>query len=198
MLDKKTTRNDDQKTGQEVNLTSKEAYKLIQDKFISTTNQGPTGAVKVISKGDNNTFYVTYTCYNIEGGVDILSVIMAYSNGNWNFELPGFSAHGDLSKYNFVNVNEEEYFELNDYLAKVLIEGKRRQLSYNAWTTGDVKVKYVGDNNYYYVDYNEMLNDGGTNSLHLIMNYENGNWNFELPGFSASGDLSKYNFKPIS
>ena len=64
-----------------------------------------------------------------------------------------------MAKYNFVDVNSPEYFELNNDLAYTLIEGKRRELGYNTWTTGSAKVIKKGDNNYYWVTYTEKNND---------------------------------------
>ena len=196
-----TTNNDktDNAQNSEINLTSEEAFKLIESKRKSLKyDTWSTLNAKVLYKGDNNYYWVTYTEANVDGYKSSLGVIFHYENGEWNFELPGFSAHGDLSQYNFVEVNNSEYFELNDDLAFALIEGKRRSLGYNTWTTGSAKVIKKGDNNYYWITYIEKNNDGYESSLGVIVHYENGEWNFELPGFSAHGDLSQYNFVDIN
>ena len=162
-----------------------------------------TVSAKVLMKGDNNYYWVTYTDANIDGYYSSqLGVIFHYENGEWKFEIPGFSGttEDEIAKYNFVDINSSEYFELNDNLAFTLIEGKRRELGYNTWTTGSAKVIKKGDNNYYWVTYTEKNNNGYDSTLGVIFHYENGKWKFEIPGFSGTteDEMTKYNFVDIN
>lgn len=184
----------------EITLTSEQAFKLIESKRKSLNyDTWSTLKAKVLKKGDNNYFWVTYTEANVDGGNSSLEVIFHYENGSWNFDLPGFSGTTKeaVEKYNFVDIDSAEYFELNDDLAYALIEGKRSKLGYDTWTTSSAKVLKKGDNDYFYVTYIEANADGGNSQLSVIFHYENGSWNFEIPGFSAHGDLSQYNFVDI-
>ncbi len=186
----------------EANLTSEQAFKMIESKRKNLNyDTWSTLNAKVIKKGDNNYYWVTYTEANIDGYNSSLGVIFHYENGEWKFEIPGFSGTTEdaMSKYNFVNFSSTEYFELNDDLAYTLIEGKRRELGYNTWTTGSAKVIKKGDNNYYWVTYTEKNNDGYDSSLGVIFHYENGKWKFEIPGFSGTTEeaMSKYNFVDV-
>ena len=186
----------------EVNLTSEQAFKMIESKRKNLNyDTWSTLNAKVIKKGDNNYYWVTYTDANIDGYNSSLGVIFHYENGLWKFEIPGFSGTTEdtISKYNFVDVSSTEYFELNDDLAYTLIEGKRRELGYNTWTTGSAEVIKKGDNNYYLVTYTEKNNDGYDSSLGVIFHYENGEWEFNIPGFSGTTEdaMSKYNFVDV-
>jgi len=186
----------------EINLTSEQAFKLIESKRKSLKyDTWSTLNAKVLKKGDNNYYWITYTDANVDGYNSSLGVIFHYENGKWNFELPGFSGTTEdaMAKYNFVDVSSSEYFELNDDLAYVLIEGKRKELGYNTWSTASTKVLKKGDNNYYWVTYTEKNNDGYDAPLGVIFHYENGNWNFELPGFSGTTEdaMAKYNFVDV-
>ena len=91
----------------EITLTSEQAFKLIETKRKSLNyDTWSTLKAKVLKKGDNNYFYVTYTEANVDGGNSPLSVIFHYENGNWNFDLPGFSGTTEqlYKKYNFVDI----------------------------------------------------------------------------------------------
>jgi hypothetical protein len=187
----------------EINLTSEQAFKLIESKRKESNGDNwSTLKAKVLEKGDNNYYFVTYTQANLDGYDSPLGVIFHYEDGEWKFELPGMSGRTEelISKYNFIDVSSEEYFELNDDLAYILIEGKRRELGYNTWTTESAKVIKKGDDNYYWVTYTDRNNDGNKTTLGVIFHYENGKWEFELPGFSGTteDEMSKYNFKDIN
>ncbi|MBR4261863.1 MAG: hypothetical protein IKQ35_00680 [Bacilli bacterium] len=185
----------------QVNLTSEQAFKLIESKRKELKEDTwSTLNANVIKKGDNNYYWVAYTEIN-QYGYSPLAVIFHYENGEWEFSLPGFSGitEDDIKKYNFVDVNSSEYFELNNDLAYTLIEGKRKALGYNTWVTGSTKVIKKGDNNYYLVSYTEKNNDGYDSSLSVIFHYVKGEWEFSIPGFSGitEDDLKKYNFVDI-
>lgn len=187
---------------EEVSLTSEQAFKLIESKRENLKyDTWSTLNARVTQKGDNNYYYVTYTEANIDGYESSLGIIFHYENGEWNFELPGFSgtSQEEMDKYNFVGVNSSEYFELNDNLAFTLIEGKRRDLGYDTWKTSKAQVLKKGDNNYYYITYTESNNDGYDSELAIIFHYENGKWNFEIPGSSGftKDFIEKYNFVDI-
>ena len=186
----------------QANLTSEQAFNLIESKRKDLKyDTWSTLNAKVIKKGNNNYYWVTYTEANSDGYDSTLGVIFHYENGKWEFSIPGFSGttEDDMAKYNFVDVNSPEYFELNNVLAYTLIEGKRRELGYNTWTTGSVKVIKKGDNNYYWVTYTEKNNDGYDSTLGVIFHYENGKWEFSIPGFSGTteDDMAKYNFVDV-
>ena len=187
----------------EVNLTSEEAFKLIESKRKKSNGDNwSTLKAEVLEKGDNNYYWVGYTQADLDGYDSPLGVIFHYEDGEWKFELPGMSGRTEelISKYNFTDVSSEEYFELNDDLAYILIEGKRRELGYNTWTTESAKVIKKGDDNYYWVTYTERNNDGNKTPLGVIFHYENGKWKFELPGFSGTttDTIEKYNFVDIN
>ena len=186
----------------QTNLTSEQAFKLIESKRKDLKyDTWSTLNAKVIKKGNNNYYWVTYTEANIDGYDSTLGVIFHYENDKWEFSIPGFSGttEDDMAKYNFVDVNSPEYFELNNDLAYTLIEGKRRELGYNTWTTGSAKVIKKGDNNYYWVTYTEKNNDGYDSTLGVIFHYENGKWEFSIPGFSGTTEdaMAKYNFVDV-
>jgi hypothetical protein len=188
--------------GAQVNLTSEQAFKLIESKRKSLKyDTWSTLDAKVIKKGDNNYYLVTYTEANIDGYYSTVGVIFHYENGQWEFSIPGFSGTTEdaMAKYNFVDVNGSEYFELNNDLAYTLIEGKRRELGYDTWSTLDAKVIKKGDNNYYLVTYTEANIDGYYSTVGVIFHYENGQWEFSIPGFSGTTEdaMAKYNFVDV-
>ena len=62
--------------------------------------------VKLIAHGNNNTYWVSYEDYNLDGNyTESAGTIIEYKNGEWTTELPGFSGISDekISEYNFVN-----------------------------------------------------------------------------------------------
>lgn len=61
--------------------------------------------VKLIAHGDNNTYLVSYSDYNLDGYEEGASTIIQYKDGKWATNLPGFTGTSDeeMSKYNFVN-----------------------------------------------------------------------------------------------
>ena len=93
----------------EVNLTSEQAFKMIESKRKNLNyDTWSTLNAKVLKKGDNNYYWVTYTAANIDDYNSSLGVIFHYENGEWKFEIPGFSGTTEdkMSKYNFVDINQ--------------------------------------------------------------------------------------------
>lgn len=92
----------------EINLTSEQAFKMIESKRKSLNyDTWSTLNAKVLKKGDNNYYWVTYTEANIDGYDSALGIIFHYENDEWKFEIPGFSGTTEdaMTKYNFVDIN---------------------------------------------------------------------------------------------
>ena len=98
-----------------------------------------------------------------------------------------------------IDVDSDDEIKLSDTEAQTLIESKRQELGYDTWTTGVAKVIKKGDDNYYWVVYEEKNNDGYTSELNVIFHYEDGSWVFSIPGFSGTTaeTIEKYNFKDL-
>ena len=98
-----------------------------------------------------------------------------------------------------IDVDSDNEIKLSDTEAQTLIESKRQELGYNTWTTGVAKVTKKGDDNYYWVVYEEKNNEGYTSELNVIFHYEDGDWVFSIPGFSGTTaeTIEKYNFKDL-
>ena len=61
--------------------------------------------VELIAHGDNNTYWVVYTDYNLDGYEESAGTIIEYKDGKWTTTLPGFTGVNadELDKqYNFV------------------------------------------------------------------------------------------------
>ena len=162
------------------------------------------GKVKLIAHGDNNTYWVSYEEKNLDGYTTSVGAIIEYKDGKWTTDLPGFSGTSDeeMSKYNFVNYNnenlEETGTEMNLELAYgILNKYKAENLPNDArWYITDVKMVAHGDNNTYWVSYEDYNLDGYKEGAGAIIEYKNGKWTTDLPGFSGTSDeeMSKYNF----
>lgn len=98
-----------------------------------------------------------------------------------------------------IDVDSDDEIKLSDTEAQTLIESKRQELGYDTWTTGVAKVTKKGDDNYYWVVYEEKNNDGYTSELNVIFHYEDGSWVFSVPGFSGTTAeiVEEYNFKDL-
>lgn len=61
--------------------------------------------VKLVAHGDNDTYLVSYSDYNLDGYEEAAETIIEYKNGKWTTDLPGFTGISDeeMSKYNFVH-----------------------------------------------------------------------------------------------
>ena len=61
--------------------------------------------VTLVAHGDNNTYWVAYEDYNLDGYEEKAGAIIEYKNGKWVTDLPGFSGTDEemIKKYNFVN-----------------------------------------------------------------------------------------------
>ena len=81
--------------------------------------------------------------------------------------------------------------------ARELIENKRKGLGDDTWTTGTVEVLGKNKDDYYWISYEEIRNDGATSKLETIFHYENGAWVFDIPGSSYINNLSHYNFSDL-
>ncbi|MBQ9658209.1 MAG: hypothetical protein IJV31_05525 [Clostridia bacterium] len=162
------------------------------------------GKVKLIAHGDNNTYWVSYEEKNLDGYTTSVGAIIEYKDGKWTTDLPGLSGTSDeeMSKYNFVNYNnenlEETGTEMNLELAYgILNKYKAENLPNDArWYITDVKMVAHGDNNTYWVSYEDYNLDGYKEGAGAIIEYKNGKWTTDLPGFSGTSDeeMSKYNF----
>ena len=97
-----------------------------------------------------------------------------------------------------IDVDSDNEIKLSDTEAQTLIESKRQELGYDTWTTGTAKVTKKGDNNYYWVVYEEKNNDGYVSDAFAIIHYENGSWILDSFGFTGvSEGITKYNFKDL-
>ena len=78
----------------------------------------------------------------------------------------------------------------------ILNKYKNENLSNANWYIGKVKLIAHGDNNTYRVSYEEKNLDGYTTLLGAIIEYKNGKWTTNLPGFSGTSEeeMNKYNF----
>ena len=162
------------------------------------------GKVKMIAHGDDNTYWVSYDEVNLDGYIATVGAIIKYKNGKWITDLPGFSGTSDeeMSKYNFVNYNNENLEESNKEMSIELAYGilnkyKAENLPDDArWYITDVKLVAHGDNNTYLVSYEDYNLDGYEESAATIIQYKDGKWTTDLPGFTGTSDeeMSKYNF----
>ena len=181
-------------------LTSSQAFSLINNrkKELNYASWDITSAT-IKAEGDNDCYWVSYTSYNYSGYPMKMGVIICYKNDKWDFELPGFTGLTSSKKaeYNFVDVESEQYVELSSELAMKLINSKRKLAGDDTWTASNVRIVYKGDDNYYYVVYQENSNSGDTNVLGVIFHFDGKSWNFELPGNSTLTEdvISKYNFQ---
>ena len=78
----------------------------------------------------------------------------------------------------------------------ILNKYKNENLPDVNWYIGKVELIAHGDNNTYWVSYEEKNLDGYTETVGAIIEYKNGKWTTNLPGFSGISDeeTSKYNF----
>ena len=78
----------------------------------------------------------------------------------------------------------------------ILNKYKAEHVSDSSWYIGKVELKAHGDNNTYLVYYDEVNSDGYTTTLGTIIEYKNGKWTTDLPGFNGmiDDDFTKYNF----
>ena len=159
--------------------------------------------VKLIAHGDNNTYWVNYKDYNLDGYEESAATIIQYKDGKWITDLPGFTgtSEEEMSKYNFINYNNEKLEESNKEMSIELAYGilnkyKNENLPDANWYIGRVKLIAYGDNNAYWVTYEEKKLEGYTTTVGAIIQYKDGKWTTDLPGFSGTSEeeMSKYNF----
>ena len=188
------------------NMSTELAYGILnkyKNENLSDTNWY-IGKTKLIAHGDNNTYWVSYEECNLDGYTETVGAIIEYKDGKWTTHLPGFSGISDetMSKYNFVNYTNENLDELNKTMNielawGILTKYKAEKLPDDAkWYITDVKLIAHGDNNTYWVSYEECNLDSYTESVGAIIEYKDGKWATHLPGFSGISDetISKYNF----
>ena len=92
---------------------------------------------------------------------------------------------------------EKEVDEMTVELAYgILNKYKNEKLPDARWYIGKVKLVAHGDNNSYWVSYEEENLDGYTTTVGAIIQYKNGEWITELPGFSGISQelINKHNF----
>ncbi len=161
------------------------------------------GKVKLIAHGDNNTYRVSYEEKNLDGYTTLLGAIIEYKNGKWTTNLPGFSgtSEEEMNKYNFVNYNNEDTEETRKEMSIELAYGiltryKAEILQDARWYITDVDFIAHGDNDTYLVSYSDYNLDGYKEGVATIIEYKNGKWTTDLPGFSGTSEeeMSKYNF----
>lgn len=183
-------------------LTSKDAFKLIDKRKNKLNYAGwDITSAMIKAKGDNNTYWVVYTCYNYSGYENTLGVIFRLENNTWKFDIPGFTGltNATIKKYNFVDVVSDQYVELSDSLAHKLIDSKRKLLNDNTWSLSNVSVSHKGYNNSYYVNYQRNYIDGSKDNLGVVFYFDGKGWKFEFPGyFTLTADLIRqYGFQEI-
>ena len=78
----------------------------------------------------------------------------------------------------------------------ILNKYKNENLPDTNWYIGKTKLIAHGDNNTYWVSYEECNLDGYTETVGAIIEYKDGKWSTDLPGFSGISDetVNKYNF----
>lgn len=101
------TENDPTRTNIPTELTVEKATQLIKaEQEKDPSDIWTLGEVKIVAKGDNQTYLITYE-KTIEEGTDVLQTIVTNSAGEWVIEMPGwFEGEKDLESYNFVYENE--------------------------------------------------------------------------------------------
>ena len=131
------------------------------------------------------------------GGFIIYDKVLNKNNNSHSNEVIG---NGNTSTNNKTNEIQNTETNLTSEQAFKMIESKRKNLNYDTWSTLNAKVIKTGDNNYYWVTYTDANIDGYYDiSLGVIFHYENGEWEFEIPGFSGTTEdaMSKYNFVDV-
>ncbi len=189
-----------------INMSTELAYGIL-NKYKSENLPNANwyiGKIKLIAHGDNNTYWVSYEECNLDGYKETVGAIIEYKDGKWLTNLPGFSGISDetANKYNFVNYTNENLDELNKTMNielawGILTKYKAENLPDDAkWYITDVKLVAHGDNNTYWVSYEDYNLDGYTENAGTIIEYKDGKWSTDLPGFSriSNETMSKYNF----
>lgn len=95
------------------------------------------------------------------------------------------------------NKNSETVNDMSIELAYgILNKYKNENLSDANWYIGKVKLIAYGDDNTYWVSYDEENLDGYIATVEAIIKYKNGKWITDLPGFTDTSDeeIGKYNF----
>ena len=185
------------------NMTSENAYKLIEDKR-NQSDSKDSWVVEYtsINATKEDAVLVGYTELNKDGYESELGLIMEYRDNKWTFDLPGSSgfAEDQLKDFNFIQ-KPEIYYAISNDIAKYLIEAKRIELGYGTWTTKTAEFVQKGINDYYLVSYVENNNTSGEQELSTIFHFnkETNKWEFTIPGASGyqEGELDKYQFKEI-
>ena len=130
------------------------------------------------------------------GGFIIYDKVLNKNNNSHSNEV---IENGNTSTNNKTNETQNTEVNLTSEQAFKMIESKRKNLNYDTWSTLNAKVIKKGDNNYYWVTYTDANIDGYNSSLGVIFHYENGEWEFNIPGFSGTREdaMSKYNFVDV-
>ena len=79
--------------------------------------------------------------------------------------------------------------------AREIIEDKRKEQGDDTWTTGLVKVVGKSRDGSYWIEYEEIKNDGTTTEVNALFYSEDGNWAFDIP--KSDYDINKHNFKSL-
>ena len=189
-----------------ISITSKEAFDFINKKVKEADDKYPwyITSAEVISKvtsASNPTYIVSYTDYHEDGYDESnLLVVFEYKNNKWEFEIPGSSGDVEDDSIQTVSIKSEQYVDLYNELAKVLLENMAKKANVD-WEPINVKVTEKGNNNYYIIKYDEKSKDGSVQAdLMNITHFDGKKWIFESNvGSSGLNEeiYNKYNFKEL-
>lgn len=154
-------------------------------------------------KGQHHFNIVTRHSCDYHKGEDDTSISVWFyeSSGDMAYRCDTIKASDVNSIYDLEQSKEwfEDQFDIKISAeeAQDLIENKRKEQGDDTWTTGTVEVLGKNDDDYYWISYEEIKNDGAKSRLETIFHYENGTWAFDVPGSSYINNLGKYNFSNL-
>lgn len=137
-------------------------------------------------KGDDNS-YISVWFYESDSDMTYRCDAIKSSDGNNIYDL-------EQSKEWF----EDQFdIKISAEEAQKLIENKRKELGDDTWVTGVAEVLGKNKDDYYWISYEEIKNDGTISKLEIVFHYENGVWVFDIPGSNYINNLGNYNFSNL-